>query len=88
MKIFTNKKICKFCQYWRLAGKGDDDIPGNGLWCSNMQSPANRTRRKWDDRCTKFTPIGKKAPWWLRLAVFIVRNFADLMKKWNSKRRP
>lgn len=47
----------------------DQDIPGEGNWCSNSQSPRFRTRVKDGDGCEKFTQRGKKAPIGLRLKV-------------------
>lgn len=49
------KKICLHCQYSRAAGMLDQDIPGDGNWCSNSQSPRFRTRVKDGDGCEKFT---------------------------------
>lgn len=63
------KKTCMNCQYSRVPGALDQNIPGNGNWCSNSQSPLNRTRVKDDDSCEGFTARGKKAPLGMRLKV-------------------
>ena len=63
------KKICKNCQYYRAQGELDQDIPGEGNWCSNSKSPRIRTRVKDGDGCDGFSQRGKKAGIGLRLKV-------------------
>lgn len=81
-----NKRTCKNCNYWRLAGSMDFNIPGTGNWCLNSQSQNNRTRPLAQDSCIEFSQKGKKAPWWMRLANYLLGKFNKFMSKWKSKR--
>lgn len=63
------RPICKNCQYQREQGAGDEVIPGEGMWCSNSQSPRFFTRVLSTDSCDGFQARGKKAGLGLQLKV-------------------